>query len=150
MPQSSFIQQLGTFLCLPLMESPTVNTNLKVLPDAFLAACPSRELLRVVSGKWAPLVLVALQTGPMRFGELRRAVEGVTQKMLTQTLRQLQRSGLVQRTAYDELPLRVDYRLTSLGQSAVAPIEMLKSWAEKSFRESQQAREAFDSTYGQK
>lgn len=124
----------------------TVQTN--PAPDAFLAACPSRALLRVVSGKWAPLVLVALDSGPLRFGELKRTLQGVTQKMLTQTLRQLQRAGLVQRTAHDELPLRVDYRLTPLGRTAVLPIAQLKAWSEANFAQSQEAREAFDRTYG--
>ena len=124
------------------MEQPTAPN-----PDAFLEACPSRDLLRAVSGKWSPLVIVALEGEPARFGALRRQVQGITQKMLTQTLRQLQRSGLVERTSYDELPMRVDYRLTALGYSVLPPLKAMKSWAETNFRESGQAEAEFDRKY---
>ena len=123
-------------------------SDTSIQPDAFLKACPSRDLLRVLGGKWAPLVLVALDGGPQRFGALRRRVEGVTQKMLTQTLRQLQRAGLVERRAYDELPLRVEYTLTPLGQSALPPVRALKTWAQTHFEESVSAQAEFDARYG--
>ena len=100
-------------------------------PDAFLKACPSRALLARIAEKWAPLVLVALEEGPMRFGARRRRVEGVSQKMLTQTLRALERDGLVTRRLHDEMPLRMEYVLTTRGRSLMPLAAQLKQWAEK-------------------
>ena len=103
-------------------------------PDAFLRACPSRDLLARVAEKWALLVLVALEPGPQRFGALRRRVEGVSQKMLTQTLRGLERDSLVSRRLYDEMPLRVEYTLTERGRGLLPLAADLKRWAETNFR----------------
>lgn len=77
------------------------------------------------------LVVVALQDGPMRFGALKRRVEGVSQKMLTQTLRNLEMDGLVTRQVFDEMPLRVEYELTELGQELVPLNQAIKTWAEQ-------------------
>lgn len=104
-----------------------------VAPDAFLRACPSRALLARIAEKWALLVLVALEEGPMRFGALRRRVEGVSQKMLTQTLRALERDSLVTRHLYDEMPLRVEYELTERGRSLMPLAAQLKQWTEENF-----------------
>jgi DNA-binding HxlR family transcriptional regulator len=109
------------------------TTSLDVAPDAFLKACPSRALLARIAGKWALLVLVALEEGPTRFGALRRRVEGVSQKMLTQTLRALERDGLVTRHLYDEMPLRVEYALTDRGRGLLPLAAQLKQWAEENF-----------------
>ena len=76
------------------------------------------------------LVIVGLADGPLRFGVLRRRVEGVSQKMLTQTLRNLARDGLITRTVYDEMPLRVEYALTDFGRDALPLIQAIKTWAE--------------------
>lgn len=117
-------------------------------PDAFLAACPSRGLLARLGEKWAVLALVALADGPLRFGALRRRLEGVSQKMLTQTLRRLERDGLLTRTLYDEMPLRVEYALTDAGRSALAPLRAMKAWAEGNLAASLDANAAFDARDG--
>jgi DNA-binding HxlR family transcriptional regulator len=101
-----------------------------VAPDAFLKACPSRAVLARIGEKWAALAIVALADGPLRFGALLRQLEGVSQKMLTQTLRGLEQDGLVTRTLYDEMPLRVEYRLTPPGEKLVPHLKELKTWAE--------------------
>ena len=102
-------------------------------PDAFLKACPSRALLARIAEKWTLLVLVALRDGPVRFGALRRTVEGVSQKMLTQTLRALESDGLVTRHLYDEMPLRVEYELTDRGRSLLPLADQFKRWAEANY-----------------
>jgi DNA-binding HxlR family transcriptional regulator len=101
-------------------------------PDVFTPACPSRVLLDHVTGRWSVLVLVALSAAgePMRWGELRRRLVGVTDKMLAQTLRTLQADGLVRREAYPEVPPRVDYRLTDHGRDLAALLIPLVDWAE--------------------
>ncbi len=106
----------------------------EVEPDAFLKACPSRALLARVAEKWTLLVLVALDPGPRRFGALLRHIEGVSQKMLTQTLRSLERDDLVSRQLYDEMPLRVEYTLTDRGRSLLPLASDLKRWTEENFR----------------
>ena len=102
-------------------------------PDVFDANCPSRRCLQLISDKWAVLVIWALSDGTHRFGDLRRRIRGVSQKMLTQTLRGLERSRLVERTVYAEVPPRVEYRLTALGDGLVGPLGALCEWAEKYF-----------------
>ena len=99
-------------------------------PDAFLRACPSRDIMARLGEKWTMLVIVALEEGPVRFGDLLRRVEGVSQKMLTKTLRNLEGDGLVARTVYEEMPLRVEYMLTSLGRDLLPLIRAIKQWAE--------------------
>ena len=110
-------------------------------PDAFLAACPSRAVLTRLAEKWTMLTIAALGEGPMRFGVLRRRVEGVSQKMLTQTLRKLEADGLVLRRAYDEMPPRVEYALTPRGRSLVPLIDAIKRWTETHFEEITEAQE---------
>ncbi|WP_062201207.1 winged helix-turn-helix transcriptional regulator [Demequina salsinemoris] len=87
----------------------------ELVADVFARACSSRAAFEVVTGKWASLVLLALVEGPHRFGELRRHVEGVSEKMLSQALHSLEREGLVARTDHGTVPPRVDYALTPLG-----------------------------------
>lgn len=99
-------------------------------PDAFLQACPSRDIIARLAEKWTMLVIVALEDGPHRFGAVRRRVEGVSQKMLTKTLRKLEQVGLVTRTVYHEMPLRVEYDLTVLGRDLLPLIGAIKEWAE--------------------
>jgi DNA-binding HxlR family transcriptional regulator len=98
--------------------------------DAFLSCCPSRQLLDMVANKWVCLVLSALVDGSMRHSELQRRIAGVSQKMLTQTLRDLERDGLVTRTVTASVPVRVDYELTELGESLRRVMVPLKAWAE--------------------
>ena len=106
--------------------------------DAFLAACPSRQLLDRISDKWVALILAMLGSGPdcaggprpMRYSELARLLAGVSQKMLTQTLRALERDGLVSRTVTPTVPVTVTYELTELGLSLHQTMRGLKVWAE--------------------
>jgi len=102
-------------------------------PDVFDANCPSRRCLALISDKWSVLVIWALSDGTHRFGDLRRRIRGVSQKMLTQTLRTLERSQLLERTVFAEVPPRVEYKLTALGEGLVGPLGALCEWAEKYF-----------------
>ncbi len=99
--------------------------------DAYLAACPSRQVFDLVGNKWVGLIVSALHEGPMRHGELRTLIAGISQKMLTQSLRALEADGLVTRTVTAAVPPRVDYELTPLGQDLYAVIAPLKRWAEQ-------------------
>ena len=94
---------------------------------AFLADCPTRLAVEIISDKWAVLVLFGLSQQPRRHGELAGLIGGISRKVLTQTLRRLQRYGLVDRHA--ETPRRVEYSLTDLGRTLVEPIEVLTNWA---------------------
>jgi DNA-binding HxlR family transcriptional regulator len=110
-------------------------------------ACPSRRVVELIADKWTMLILPALQDGPRRNNELMRAVGAISQKMLTHTLRELERNGLIERCDYGEIPPRVDYRPTALGRSLAEPIWGLDRWAEKHFREVDAARAAFDAAH---
>lgn len=98
--------------------------------NAFLANCPSRQLLDIIANKWVCLVLTALADEPRRHSELRREIAGISQKMLTQTLRELERDGLVTRTITASVPVRVDYEITELGQDLQQVLREVKRWAE--------------------
>lgn len=93
------------------------------------ALCPSFQALNIVMDKWTPKVLFLLQDGPMRYMQLKRQVKGSTQKMLTQTLRKLEKEGLITRTVYPTSPPTVEYALTPLGQALQAPLQGLLQWA---------------------
>ncbi len=97
--------------------------------DPYRADCPSRRLLDRIGDRWTVLVIGALDPGPRRFGALAAEVGGISQKMLTQTLRSLERDGFVIRTAYPEIPPRVEYELTPLGRSLQGPLRALEQWA---------------------
>jgi DNA-binding HxlR family transcriptional regulator len=112
--------------------------------DAYLAACPSRQLLDRISDKWVSLVLTALGAGPQRYSDLARTIAGVSQKMLTQTLRNLERDGLVSRTITPSVPVRVDYSLTPLGGSLLTVVHAVKDWAEIHMDQVAAARTAYD------
>jgi DNA-binding HxlR family transcriptional regulator len=112
--------------------------------------CPVREILHRVGDKWSIQVVAFLCDGPKRFTELRRSIEGISQRMLTLTLRELERDGLVTRTVYPTIPPRVDYELTSLGRKLLQPITALARWAEKHRASIQTARDQYDSRAGQR
>ncbi|MEV7405194.1 helix-turn-helix domain-containing protein [Streptomyces sp. NPDC091267] len=112
--------------------------------DAYLATCPARQLLDRISDKWVSLVLNALADGPLRYGDLNRIIAGVSQKMLTQTLRTLERDGLLTRTVTPSVPVRVDYQLTALGLSLLPVMASIKSWAECHIEEVRTARTDYD------
>ncbi len=106
--------------------------------------CPVRDVLDRVSGKWASLLMMALGVRPHRFGELKRAVPDISQRMLTQTLRDLQRDGLISRHVFATVPPSVEYRLTALGESMVPPFMVLAAWANKNHDAIRAARMAYD------
>ena len=103
-----------------------------------------REVLNRVGDKWSVFIVAMLGEGPRRFNELRRSIDGISQRMLTLTLRGLTRDGLVTRTVYATVPPRVDYALTPLGQTLLVPVQALASWAEEHRVEIQRARDHFD------
>ena len=121
-----------------------IREQAKVEYDAYLAACPSRQLLDRISDKWVGLVLSALAGGPLRYGELGRIIAGVSPKMLTQTLRGLERDGLVERRVTPTVPVRVDYELTELGRSLLPVMRAIKSWAEQHMDLVNAARAEYD------
>jgi DNA-binding HxlR family transcriptional regulator len=112
--------------------------------DAFFSRCPSREILASIANKWTVLVLSVLTEDTTRFNELRRRVQGVTQKALTQTLRDLERLGLVSRRIYAEVPPRVEYSLTPLGRSLVKVLDEIKKWTEDHAPDVMQAQQRFE------
>lgn len=97
-----------------------------------------------VADKWTVLVLGLLGDGPLRFNRLRRMIEGVSQKMLSQTLKNLERDGLVSRRAIATVPVKVEYSITPLGRTLSASLDALRSWAETHIREVQAAQRAYD------
>lgn len=113
--------------------------------DAYLASCPSRRLLDRISDKWVTLVLSSLGEGPLRYSELAHRIAGVSAKMLTQTLRALERDGLVTRQVTPSVPVRVDYELTPMGESLRQRITLLKEWAEEHMPDIDEARQRYDS-----
>ena len=106
---------------------------LEAQPDPYVALCPSREIIAVVGDKWSLLVIPLLVDGPKRNAELLRSIEGISQKMLTQTLKRLEHFHLVERHDYNEVPPRVDYRLTELGASLSVVIKQLDDWVVENF-----------------
>ena len=112
-------------------------------PDDCRAAS---EVLGRVGDKWTVLVVWTLGDGPKRFNELRKALGSISQRMLTLTLRALERDGLVTRTAFATIPPRVDYELTKLGRSLLGPVSELGSWARKNRSAIQNSRRRYDST----
>lgn len=100
-------------------------------PNVFKAHCPSRRVLAVLAEKWTLLILAQLANGPMRTAEIRRRVDGVSEKMLIQTLRKLEAFGLVSRRSFPEVPPRVEYRLTPLGRSLARLAGLFGRWVER-------------------
>jgi DNA-binding HxlR family transcriptional regulator len=103
-----------------------------------------REVLNRVGDKWSVLIVQLLSEDPKRFSELRRAIEGISQRMLTLTLKGLERDGLVTRTVYPTVPPRVEYELTSLGRTLRKPIQTLAKWAQENRERIQQSRNRYD------
>ena len=114
--------------------------------DVLTAACPTRQVLRRIGDRWTMLVIMALKPGTLRFSELRRAIEGVTQKVLTETLRALERDGLVEREAIPTVPVTVRYTLTSLGRSLAEAVAPIRVWAYAHMDEIDDARSRYDAS----
>jgi len=108
-------------------------------------SCPMREVLDIIGDSWSLLAIINLQAGPRRFNVLRRMIEGISQRMLTVTLRSLEREGLVKRTVRPTSPPEVTYSLTEMGHSIAVPIGALGEWAVKNRDTLREARNAFDS-----
>ena len=106
-----------------------------------------REVLNRVGDKWSVLIVARLGDGTKRFSELRRMIEGISQRMLTLTLKGLERDGLITRTVYPTIPPRVDYQLTKLGRGLLVPITGLANWAGENRQKIQDAREEYDARY---
>lgn len=126
------------------METTPANSQCtpgRHIGDAYSASCPCRDVLNLVASKWSALIMGRLEDSPFRFGELRRSIPGVTQKMLTQTLRRLETDGLVHREVLPARPPRVEYSLTALGQSATEPLRAIREWSEQHLPEILAARE---------
>jgi DNA-binding HxlR family transcriptional regulator len=116
----------------------------RIAYDAYLATCPARQLLDRISDKWVSLLLNALADGPQRYSGLSRIVAGVSQKMLSQTLRSMERDGLVSRSVTPSVPVRVDYALTPLGVSLLPVMQSIKNWAETHIEQVATARDTYD------
>ncbi|MET8857680.1 MULTISPECIES: helix-turn-helix domain-containing protein [unclassified Streptomyces] len=116
--------------------------------DAFLKSCPTNQLLDRISDKWVSLIVSALADagGPMRYSDLGRKIAGVSPKMLTQTLRSLERDGILSRAVTPSVPVRVDYELTPLGTNLSRLLTAVKDWAEHHIEEVVEARERYDTS----
>ena len=112
--------------------------------NVFDPDCPTRVVLDRIGDKWTVLVVLLLADGPTRFSELRERIGGVAPKVLTQTLRRLERDGILDRTVYAEVPPRVEYELTKVGRSLIEPITILSDWAETNVGAIARSRERFD------
>jgi DNA-binding HxlR family transcriptional regulator len=149
---------------MPTMTAAQKRAQAKVDYDAFLASCPSRQLLDRIADKWVALILAALGTdGPhyagvhnvgeprsMRYSELSRRLAGVSQKMLTQTLRSLERDGLITRTVTPTVPVTVAYELTGLGLSLQHVMGGIKEWAEAHMDDVFASREEYDASVAER
>jgi DNA-binding HxlR family transcriptional regulator len=109
-----------------------------------VATCPSRTSLARIANKWTAMIVIALSRGSLRFGQVRQVADGISGKVLADTLRDLERDGIVSRTAYDEMPPRVEYELTPLGHTLREPLTALGRWAETHIEQVEAARAAYD------
>ena len=116
-----------------------VQPEISVLDES----CPARQALNLVASKWNVLIIYALADGPSRFNQLQRTIGGITQKMLTQSLRQLEQDGILSRTVFSTLPVQVEYELTSLGKTLIDPLNVLCNWAETYYAEIERNRDEF-------
>ncbi|ARU54324.1 MAG: helix-turn-helix transcriptional regulator [Pseudomonadales bacterium] len=106
--------------------------------------CPIRNVVAQIGDKWSILILFCLVEGPDRFNSLKSRIEGISQRMLTQTLRDMERDGYVERTVYPEVPVKVEYELTALGKGLAKSVWGLVSWAETNHEEIRKSRQSYD------
>ena len=123
-------------------RTPAVDRVTRVEPNVLSQNCESRQALDRIADKWTCLIVYALLDGPRRHGELKRMIEGISQKMLTQTLRSMETDGLVKRTVIDVIPPHVEYGLTPLGQTLSDPLVAICQWAMDHLPELQASRQA--------
>lgn len=125
------------------MGTPVTTTIPHSFAQCSIVAVPMIEVLGRISGRWTLYVIMSLMGGPMRFSELRRQVEGISQKMLTQTLRELEEDGIVHRTVTPTIPPRVDYELTEMGRELQAPLDAINAWTRRNGERVAEARERY-------
>ena len=113
-------------------------------PERFTLNCPTQQILDVISNKWTVIVLYCLAYQPRRYSELQHRIEGISQKILTQTLRKLERHGLIQRQVLSEMPANVEYSLTPLGETIIEPLLAIGDWARSNFEAVETARTTYD------
>jgi len=113
-------------------------------PNAYAANCPTRQILDRVGDKWAVLILLLVREEPMRFNALRRAIEGISQKMLSQVLKSLERDGLIRRRVIATVPVTVEYSITPLGATLSKAVDALRDWAENNLKEVLSAQRRYD------
>ena len=113
-------------------------------PNPYNRACPSQSILALIGGKWSMLIVCALRAGPRRTDDLKRRLDGVSAKMLTQTLRELERHGMVERTVLATMPPQVEYAQTALGRGFLAAASALCEWTGANVEALESARAAFD------
>ena len=116
-------------------------------PNVYTSECPTRRVLDRIADKWTVLIIGLLEDEPKRFSHLQRGIDGISQKMLAQTLRSLERDGLVRRTIYPEVPPRVEYELTPLGRTLIEPIAAIRNWAESHINSVTVAQAQYDATH---
>jgi DNA-binding HxlR family transcriptional regulator len=116
----------------------------KTIPNVYSADCPTRLILDRVGDKWAVLILLLLREQPTRFNQLRRTIEGISQKMLSQVLKSLERDGLIRRRAIATVPVTVEYSITPLGATLAAAVDPLRDWAESHLKEVLVAQRRYD------
>jgi len=121
-----------------------VKANNIKTADAYAADCPTRQILDRVGDKWAVLILLLVRHEPMRFNALRRAIEGISQKMLSQVLKSLERDGLIKRRAIATVPVTVEYSITPLGATLANAVDPLRGWAESNLKEVLNAQRRYD------
>ncbi len=132
------------------MLSPTETASAKELFESWRELefaperCPVRSILDRLGDKWSVLLVTSLAGGPLRYGQVRRAVPDISKRMLTQTLRELERDGIVSREVFPTKPPSVEYALTEVGESLLGPIQVLVGWAESNFASIQNSRQSFD------
>jgi DNA-binding HxlR family transcriptional regulator len=122
----------------------TTSAAALLAPDPYQADCPTRRILDRIGDRWTVLIVGVLGNGDARFSELRRRVQGISQKMLTQTLRGLERDGLVRRTVYPEVPVRVEYALTNAGRTLLEPLLALQEWSIEHLSDVAASQNAYD------
>jgi DNA-binding HxlR family transcriptional regulator len=125
-------------------QSEVNNKNAEIGYCAFSAKCPTRLVLNRIADKWTVLVVILLQTETKRFSQLQREIDGISQKMLTQTLRGLERDGLVNRTVHASVPPKVEYALTPLGHTLKDLLYAVKTWSETHINAVQTAQKSYD------
>jgi DNA-binding HxlR family transcriptional regulator len=130
--------QDGTF------SSPGHLLETRLRGDVFSSACPTRQLLDRIADKWSTLILIVLGEGPARFNALKHRIDGVSQKMLSQTLKSLERDGLISRSVVPTVPISVTYAVTPLGRSLMAALQSMIDWAETRMDEVEAAQIAYD------